>query len=59
VRACSVVACALLILAAAILAFLLCTWLTSWIHRTLVWADSATSWLLQNATEKICRLLSS
>jgi len=48
---------ALLILVAAVLAWLLCAWLVSWLHKTLAWADSTTSWLLQNATEKICRAL--
>jgi phosphotransferase system glucose/maltose/N-acetylglucosamine-specific IIC component len=52
---CCVIACVLLVLVTAVLAFLLCAWVASWIGRTLAWADNMTGWLLANATEKICR----
>jgi phosphotransferase system glucose/maltose/N-acetylglucosamine-specific IIC component len=55
VRACSPLACLLLVIVTAALALLLYAWVASWIGRTLAWADNMTGWLLADATEKICR----
>jgi len=55
VRACSPLACLLLVLAAAVLALALYAWLVSWLNKTLAWVNNVTEWLLANATEKICQ----
>lgn len=48
-RGCSVIARALLMLAAMALALILYAWLASWMHRVLAWADNTTGWLLRGA----------
>jgi hypothetical protein len=57
VRACSPLACLLLVIVTAALALLLYAWLVTWIHKALSWADNMTGWLLASAAEKICHAL--
>jgi len=54
-RGCSVIACAILILAAAVLALMVYAWLAAWLQKALAWIDNMTEWLTRNASrvEKI------
>jgi hypothetical protein len=53
VRACSIIACTLLVLAAAVTALLLYAWLVPWLEKELSLASNMTEWLLRDASERV------